>query len=281
LPHIVVIGSVARDDVVRLTTPLRPGAHLNGCEPQGRLGGGGANTAVALAAAGHYVSLVAAVGQDEIAEALLEELGRAGVDTSQVVRVAGATTRSLVLVDPDGERTVVNVARSEEDAPPARLLELEADAVYVRSRRVDLAPLLARKADECLVVAHVPPADSGSRPAQVLVCSAADLVPAEACDPLALGRRVAGDRLNWIVTTEGPAGATALSAAEVVHAPAEPVPTVDTTGAGDAFAAGLVHGLVCGLTMRDALILAVRFGTEATRWESSGLPAPAVGALLA
>jgi sugar/nucleoside kinase (ribokinase family) len=280
LAHIAVIGSVARDEVVRLATPLRSGAHLNGTAAQDRLGGGGANTAVALAAAGHHVSLIAAVGGDPAGEALLVELGHAGVDTAQVVRLDRPTTRSLVLVDPDGERTVVNVARCEEEAAPDRLLHQAPDAVYVRSRRGDLAPLLARMAVRCLVVAHVPPADAGSRPAQVLVCSESDLDAEQARDPLALGRRVAGDLLNWMVTTAGPAGATARSAGEVLHAPAQAVETVDTTGAGDAFAAGLVHALVGGLAMRDALAVAVRFGTEATRWDASGLPARAVHRLL-
>ena len=280
MAHIAVIGSVAWDDVVRLATPLRSGAHLNGTAAPGRLGGGGANTAVALAAAGHHVSLVAAVGRDPAGDALLAELGRAGVDTAQVVRLARPTTRSLVLVDPDGERTVVNVGRCEEEAAPDRLLCLAADAVYVRSRRGDLAPLLARMAARSLVVAHVPPADAGSRPAQMLVCSESDLDAEQARDPLALGRRVAGDRLNWMVTTAGPAGATARSAGEMLHAPAQAVETVDTTGAGDAFAAGLVHALVGGLAMREALATAVRFGTEATRWDASGLPAQAVHRLL-
>jgi sugar/nucleoside kinase (ribokinase family) len=55
---------------------------------------------------------------------------------------------------------------------------------------------------------------------------------------------------------------------------------VDTTGAGDAFAAGLLHALLSEAPMRDALALAVRFGSEATRWPRSGLPAEAVHQLL-
>jgi sugar/nucleoside kinase (ribokinase family) len=54
LARIVVIGSVAGDEVVRLTTPLRAGANLNGNRAGARFGGGGANTAVALATAGHH-----------------------------------------------------------------------------------------------------------------------------------------------------------------------------------------------------------------------------------
>lgn len=280
MAHIVVIGSVARDEIVNLASQLRVGAHLNGRLAGVRLGGGGANTAVALAAAGHHVTLLAAVGQDAIGDALLSELEQDGVDTAQVVRLDCASTHSLILVDPQGERTIVNVARCEEKAPPTRLLALTADAIYVRSRRSDLAPLLARKAEEGLIVAHVPPLDAGSRPAHILVTSASDIEPEVAAAPLALARMVAGDRLRWIVVTAGAAGARATSHHEVLDAPAQPVPVVDTTGAGDAFAAGLLHALASGTPMPQALALAVRFGSEATQWPHSGLPAQAVHRLL-
>lgn len=280
MARIMVIGSVASDEVLRLATPLREGAHLNGKRAAPRLGGGGANTAVALAAAGHHVILVSAVGQDVIGDALVQELREAGVDTSQIVRLPHATTQSLILVDPAGERTVVNVARCEEAEPQARLLDLDVDTVYVRSRRSDLAPLLARKAADTLVVAHVPPVDPASRPAQVLVASASDVDPEAVEQPLKLGRSVAGGVLRWMVMTAGAAGARAFSDAEVLEAAAETVPVVDTTGAGDAFAAGLLHALASQASMRDALALAVRFGTAATQWPASALPAQAVRRLL-
>lgn len=280
MASIVVIGSVARDDVVRLVEPLTPGAHLNGVSAGSRLGGGGANTAVTLAAAGHRVALLAAVGRDADGEWLLAELGAAGVDTSGIARVRRPTTRSLVFVDPSGERTIANLGRCEEDAPPYRLQDLAADAVFVRSRRHDLGPLLAAKTETSLVVAHVPPVDPGSRPAQIVVASRSDLGHATA-DLWALGREVAGERLRWFVLTSGPDGACAISRESTLAAPAEAVATVDTTGAGDAFAAGLVHALVGGCPMSEALAVALRFGTEATLWPTSALPAAAVQRLLA
>jgi sugar/nucleoside kinase (ribokinase family) len=276
MARIVVIGAVARDDVVRLREPLQPGGHLNGVAAGGRLGGGGANTAVALAAAGHPVTLLAAIGQDPVGDALRAELATAGVDTSQLARLARPTTRSLLLIDPGGERTVLNLTRCEEDEPPARLLDLPAEAVYVRSRRCDLAPLLAAKARSALVVAHLPPIEPDTRPAQILIASAADLDPAARRDPWSLGRAVAGDLLQWVVITAGAAGARAYARDQSLAAPAPVVQPVDTTGAGDAFAAGLLHALVGGRPMAEALAVAVRFGAEATLWATSALPASAV-----
>jgi sugar/nucleoside kinase (ribokinase family) len=281
MAQIVVIGSVAQDDVVRVSEPLVPGTHMNGVWSGSRLGGGGANTAVTLAAAGHRVTLLATVGEDGAGDWLLKELSAHGVDTSAIARVPRPSTHSLVFVDPLGERTIVNLGRCEETDPPDRLRDLPADAVFVRSRRDDLGPLLADTAARSLVVAHVPPVDPAARPAQIIVASRADLGSAATGDPWALGKAVAGERLRWFVLTAGPEGARAISCDGAIEVPAERVATIDTTGAGDAFAAGLVHALVGGCPMREALAVAVRFGTEATLWPTSALPIAAVRRVLA
>lgn len=276
----LVVGSVALDEVVRLGERLRPGTHLEGRPREPRLGGGAAGTALALAHAGHQVSCVAAIGSDPAGEFLLAELRSQGVDTSAVVRVAGPSTRSLILVEPDGERTVVNLHRCREAGPPVRLLGLRADAVYVRSREAALGPLLRQKLGECLVVAHVPPTEAGSRPAHYLVGSCADLEGGALSAPWALGCHVAGEALRAIVITRGAAGAEAHTARARVAAPAPAVRAVDTTGAGDVFAAGLLHALLAGAPLREALAAAAVWGAAAVACE--GLPArEAIAALAA
>lgn len=275
-----MIGSAARDEVIELTEPLRPGAHLNGVTGKARLGGGGANTAVALAAAGHEVLLLAAVGQDAIGDALIAELAGAGVNTASVARLEQPSTRSLLLVDPRGERTVINVARCEEAEPSSQLLDLPADAVYARSRRRDLTALLAAKADTTLIVAHAPPIEPDARPAHVVIASRSDLEPDALRSPQVLGNTISNGLARWAIITAGAAGAVAYGESETLRASAPGVRPVDTTGAGDAFAAGLLHALVRGRPMAEALSVAVRFGTEATLWPTSGLPAAAVHRLL-
>ncbi|MBI5444718.1 MAG: hypothetical protein HY900_26325, partial [Deltaproteobacteria bacterium] len=121
MPRIVVVGSVSIDEVVTLRQPLRAGAHLDGRERGRRVGGGAANTAIPLAFAGHAVTVVSSVGTDLEGSTILARLSGAGVDTSQVMRRAGPSTRSLVVVEPDGERTGVNLHRCREESPPRRL----------------------------------------------------------------------------------------------------------------------------------------------------------------
>jgi ribokinase len=261
--RIVVVGSVAQDEVVTLRQPLQPGVHLDAAGTRLRLGGGGANTSIPLRHAGHQVVLVAPVGADATAEWLLASLQSAEIDTAAVVRVPGDSTRSLVFVDPDGERTIVNLYRCREKGPPDRLAALEADAFYVRNRDLDLRALLTEKMDRSLVVAHVPPTTPESRPAHVLVGSEADLPPDFLSDPWGAGRAVAGDSLRYVVVTRGRRGAEAFSPDERHAVPAPSVAVVDSTAAGDVFAAGLVHALVRKRPIAEALERAVAWGSAA------------------
>lgn len=271
MPAVAVVGSVAQDEVVWLRQPLRPGGHLDAVRRTLRLGGGGANTAIPLRHAGHRVALLAPIGGDPAGEWLIARLEAAGLDVSMLSRRPGESTRSLVLVDPDGERTIVNLCRCQEDGPPDRLAAIAADAVYVRSRDLELAPLLARCLGQALVVAHLPPLAAGLRPATVLVGSASDLPADVLADPWSAGREVAGDPLRWVVVTHGAQGAVAYGPGVQHRAAAPAVAVVDSTAAGDVFAAGLVHALVEGRPMEAALRLAVAWGATAVGCE--GLPA--------
>jgi len=279
MARIAVIGSVAEDEVLTLPGPLRAGSHVDARRRERRLGGGGANTAIPLARAGHEVLVVAPLGTDERGDWLLEQLGEAGVDTSLVVRVEGESTRSVVLVDPRGERTIVNVHRCREDGSPRRLEGIGLDALYVRSREPELVELMAKIASHATVVAHVPPLVRASRPAHVLVGSESDLPPAFVADPWDAGEGIAGSLLRWVVMTMGPHGAEAVSADERIATPAPAVAALDTTGAGDVFAAGLVHALLEKQAMPEALETGVAWGAAAVACR--GLPGPeAIQALL-
>ena len=277
---ILVLGSVAEDRVILLRSPLREGTHLEGEERGRRLGGGAANTGGALAHAGHHVMPVCAIGNDPTGRWILDRLRAIHLDLTQVAKVENPSTRSIIMIDTTGERTIVNLSRAREAEPPNRILNIEADCLFVRSRSLDLAPLLQSRMKDCLVIAHMPPYAEGSRPAHVLVASESDLGPEMLKKPFEIGQRVAGDHLEWVVITQGARGVTAYSANQTLSVPAPKVDAIDTTGAGDAFAAGLVHGLVTGRPITKALEIGCSWGAEATRWESSILPPEAVGRLI-
>lgn len=269
---ILIIGSIAWDEVVRLDNPLRSGSHNDGQGLGRRIGGGAANTALALARAQDTPMVISAVGADAAGAELVNELERLGVDVQLVDRGAQATTRSLVLLEANGERTVVNLARARLSLT-FDLEDLAGECCYVRSADPALTPLLARRAETGTVVAHVPPLKAAFRPAQVLVGSAADLGEAVLADPFAVGQRVAGDWLQWMIVTRGPEGAIAYGHGDRIEERAPLVEVVDSTGAGDVFAAGLVHALGNGQGMEAALKIAVRWGAISVGYEGTIPPA--------
>jgi sugar/nucleoside kinase (ribokinase family) len=276
MARILVVGSVARDEVIRLGSPFRAGTHMQGEWLGERLGGGASNTGVALSRAGHETAIVSAIGNDRAGQELLAELTANGIDTSPITTVEGASTRSLVMIDTEGERTIINLNRRQETKPPAFLLNLTVDSLYVRSWSLDLGPFLDAKIQSCRVIAHMPPCGDGVRPAHILVASQSDLEPLMLNEPFEAGRRVAGNALEWVIITRGENGATAYALDDCLSVPAPKIKATDTTGAGDAFAAGLIHALVSGADMNQALVTACAWGAEATRWESSMLPVEAV-----
>lgn len=264
--NIVIVGSIAWDEIVQLDAPLRAGSHNGGRLREGRIGGGAANTAMALARAGDFVRVVSAVGQDEQGRALLSQLGELGVDLSLVDRNADETTRSLVMLDAAGERTVVNLARARVPLPYG-LDRVDADWLYVRSADPALTDVLAsRLRFGGRVLAHVPPVKTGFRPAQILVASASDVDRDFLADPFAAGRRIAGEGLEWVVLTYGADGASAFTSGRALHQPAPRISAADSTGAGDVFAAGLLHALAANEDMAHALATAVAWGSESVTY---------------
>jgi len=270
--EILVIGSVAWDEAVRLDAPLQMGGHNGGRWLGRRIGGGAANTGMALARAGDRALLVSAVGSDLDGERLGNDLARVGLDLTYLDRTAEQTTRSLVMLDGLGERTIVNLSRAEVPLPPD-LAQIPADCCYVRSADPALTPVLAERVRRGPVLAHVPPLQAGSRPARVLVGSASDLDAEFLADPFAAGRRIAGEVLEWMVVTEGPRGARAFGAHRALEQAAPRVNVVDSTGAGDVFAAGLAHGLARGVPMREILATAVAWGAASVQYEGT-MPPP-------
>jgi ribokinase len=271
MADVLVVGSVAWDEVVQLDAPLRAGSHNGGRWIGPRIGGGAANSAMALARAGDRPLLVSALGCEPQGERLGRALAEMGIDCTRLDRRGPVTTRSLVLLEPGGERTIVNLARAAVPLP-ADLATIPAHCCYVRSADPALTPVLAQRVRQGLVMAHVPPLQVDGRPAQVLVGSASDLDADFLRDPYAAGRRIAGDWLQWMVITYGAEGARAFGDGRQLHSAAPAVEALDGTGAGDVFAAGLAHALAQRQPMPETLALAVSWGSASVRYRGTVPP---------
>jgi sugar/nucleoside kinase (ribokinase family) len=267
MANIVLLANLNCDHVLLLGEPLAAGGRLQYRDQGRRLGGGAANTGVGLLWAGHNVAIASRVGRDETGDWLLQAAAELGLDTRYVEQFDGETGELLILVDSQGERTILRQAR--RPALPGRLPLEPVDCLYVNLDGAEAAGYMADMAGHSLVVAQYPKGGRWQRPCRVMIASAADLGEQEC--PWRHARRLAGERLEWLVVTHGEQGAEAFSADRHIRVPARPVSVVDATGAGDAFAGGLIHGLVAGLDMPAALEQAGQWAAY-TLSSSSSIP---------
>ncbi len=247
-----------------------------------RVGGAAAVTGAALARLGVTPIVVGCVGRDAFGDVALEELRGYGVETSRIARLADASTGvSIAFEAPGRERSFLialgSLARFDAAMVPREAL----DAGWVLLCGYFNVPAMrGRPSADVLAAARANGAttmlDSGwdhddwpaSTRAEVL-----DLLPlvdvfvpneAEAAslsgqgDPPSAARALAGVSGGWVVVKTGADGAVAAAAdGRTARAEAPVVDVVDTTGAGDAFNAGLIAGLAGGAEIEDAVHRAV------------------------
>jgi sugar/nucleoside kinase (ribokinase family) len=261
---IAVLGDCLLDVSVRPDGPMRAGGDTPARIRIGP-GGQGANVAVRLARRGASVRLVTPMADDLGGRFLREALDR---DAVNVAPLPAARTGSVVaLLDDGGERTMTS-DRAELDVSALGELLEDADWVHVSGYALRdaagpaVSSVLAGLPESVRVSiggGSVPPdraaADSfvrlveRARPNVLLVSrsEAAALVDGEA-EPERLAVNLAA-RLEstFVVVTAGDRGSCAagsgLATPLAVPALEVPAPVIDTTGAGDAYAAGLIDEL--------------------------------------
>jgi sulfofructose kinase len=119
-PHILCLGNATIDRVYHLSQAPQLAEKQVAVDAVQTGGGKAANAAVAIARLGGRATFLGSVGDDELGAAILRGLAADGVNTRHVPRVAGAiSSHSVVLVDPRGERTIINVPAQGISADPS------------------------------------------------------------------------------------------------------------------------------------------------------------------
>jgi sugar/nucleoside kinase (ribokinase family) len=250
------VGQCALDEIARVAAAPEPGGKARVSERVALPGGQIATATLACARLGHCAALVSSAGADAAGDAALEPLRRAGVDVSRVRRIAGARTQSAwIWVDARGERTVL-WERDARLALPADVVDAQ-DIARARVVLLDAGDLdLARRVAALARAARVPcvlDADTPTPGIDALLGEVFAPVISEALATALFGsaqravREMARAGAELPVVTRGRAGAVAWHAGEVIESPAFDIACVDTTGAGDAFHAGVAHALLAGL----------------------------------
>ncbi|MER7893309.1 PfkB family carbohydrate kinase [Micromonospora sp. NPDC094482] len=284
--RVVIVGDVLTDVVAVLAGPLATGSDTSA---EIRFSGGGqaANTAAWIAAQGAPVTLVGAVGDDAAGRDRVVELADAGVDCA-VQRVAGEVTGTVIVLAGDDERSMISqrganlrltaehVERALAAVPDAGHLHLSAYTLLdAGSRGAGLRALAAARerglSTSVDAASAAPLRRVGAaaflawvRDVDLLLVNADEAtVLAGGLDPAAQARALSA-AARRVVVKRGAAGAVWVDrAATISVAPARRVAVVDVTGAGDAFAAGLLTAWMGGADPRAALARAGDLGALA------------------
>ena len=289
MSRIIVLGDVMVDVITRLSAPLAPGSDAPAVI---RFHGGGsaANTAAWLARAGVEPVLVGRVGDDERGRTARAELRAAGVETALAVDPELPTGTCVVLVGPDGERTMAPDAGANDalrDIDSANELLASAGHLHVAGyallrpgSRPAARAAISRSVERGMTVSVDPSSAALLSPEFLDHADGAGLLLPNAdearmlsgeSDPDEAGRALA-DRFGEVVVTLGADGALWTDGHASVRADALPVEAaVDSTGAGDAFAAGLLAARLEGAEPAEALAAGARLAAEAVR-RSGGRP---------
>jgi len=252
---LVGVGLNATDTVIPVLNYPAPGSKVEYRSANVLPGGQVATTVIACQRWGMRTRYVGKLGDDEAAKLHREEFARAGVE-AQLITVAGVSSpQSLILVDPEGERTVL-CRRDERIALQPSDLDrnwiVNARALHVDGFETAAATVAAGWARDAgvPVIADLDELYQGveellekvdylivSRDFPCRLMAEADLESALVRMQLRYGARLTA-------ATLGHDGVLAWDGKQFHQSPAYRVPVVDTTGAGDIFHAGFIYGLL-------------------------------------
>ena len=225
-------------------------------------GGSAANTAVGVSRLGHPSGFVGAIGTDHFGEMLAKELKRERVDVSHLIQLEGSSGMVFAAINPNGERILYTSKGVSEKFNRSFVpvdyvketrflhitsligdealdaLEFASQVAFDHCARVILDPglMLAERGlhilKEILKKCHI------VMPSQIEAETLTDLKEEKA------GKKLLEYGPEVVIITKGSKGAVLVTRDSVRNFPAVEVQAIDTTGAGDAFAAGFMSALL-------------------------------------
>ena len=234
-------------------------------------GGSAANTLAGLAALGSRCAFIGQVADDQLGEVFAHDIRAGGISFATPARAGDPTTaRCLIFVTPDGQRTMNTYLGASQFLPSAALDETaiaDAEVLYLEGylwdpeepraamrRAIAAARNAGRKVAFTLSDAFVIDRhgddfraliDAGE--IDILFANHVELAALTGHEDFHLGIDALKTKVPMLVVTRGEDGAVAATGGALFEVPAVPVgKVVDTTGAGDLFAAGFLHAHVGG-----------------------------------
>jgi sugar/nucleoside kinase (ribokinase family) len=241
-------------------------------------GGSAANTLAGLAGLGAKCAFIGQVADDQLGEVFAHDIRATGIRFDVPARPGQPpTARCLIFVSPDGQRTMNTYLGASQFLPAgaldagliagARILYLEGYLWDPEEPRAAMKQAIAAArgagrevaftlSDAFVISRHGDDframIDAGQ--IDVLFANEVELAALTGEEDFEAGIASLAPRVPTLVVTRSEKGAVAVSGGKRAYALAEPVDhVVDTTGAGDLFAAGFLHARVGGRSLGDCL----------------------------
>jgi ribokinase len=280
VPRITVVGSYATGLTMKVQRLPSTGETLLGTGYRVDYGGKGSNQAVGSARLGANVNFVARIGKDAFGEMALGLYRDEGIDVAHVKRTAGAPTgvgfiiveaasgNNCIVIDPGANELLsaddVSGCAAAFQSTSVVLTQLEipvaaAEAALRFGRAAGAITILNPAPVRALppsVLQMVDVLTPNQVEAKVLTGRSPDAV----IEPDQLAHELIRSGVRQVVMTMGERGALIVTSSSSTHVPAISVSAVDTTGAGDAFNAGLAVALASGTSLEAAVQFAVVTG---------------------
>ena len=259
-------------EAVRLYGEMGPGREVSG--------GSAGNTAAGLAALGCRVGFIGQVADDELGRIYRHDISATGVSFTTPARSdVGASARCLILVTPDAQRTMNTFLGAAQRLPAAaisagqvasaKILYLEGylwdpeEPRAAMEAAIDAARAAGTKvaftlSDSFCISRHradfVRLIDDGR--IDILFANEDEILALSGEGEFEAAVAAVAPRVPVLAVTRSEKGAIAVAGAKRAEVAAEPIERlVDTTGAGDLFAAGFLAGQARGLSLEQSLKL--------------------------
>ena len=262
-----LIDASRADEIESLITPVQ---HTGG--------GSAANTCVVAAALGARIAYLGKVAQDPAGAHFRRDIEAAGIvfpssPLADAATTGQATARCIILVTPDGQRTMntyLGACTSFDEADVLAQTVQSARITYLEGYLFDppaaqqafrRASALAHEAGRLVALSLSDPFCVGRHRAafrelvaddiDILFANEEEVLSLYETDDFELAAQRAGTDVDLAVLTRSAKGSLIVSNGTQTVVAAEPVHVVDTTGAGDAYAAGFLAGLIRDLPLAE------------------------------
>jgi ribokinase len=254
-PEVAALGTCNIDFIMKVPRFSGADDEVDVEEIKISLGGSASNFAIGLSRTGVDVGIIARIGDDSYGEFAKLKLEEERIITDRLLKIPGSTGMTFIAVDDDdGERSIYTSMNAN-----AKFKLEKKDIDYIRgSRLLHVTGMYKEVVEEAIKHANHISLNPGTVLSSYGIDDLKDII--QKADVLFLNKKEvsiltgkgfhegANDLVDMgvpmVVVTCGKQGARLYTRDEVIYSPTSRVETLDTTGAGDVFAAGFISGYI-------------------------------------